>query len=91
MIALEPISAGESADLVSSILRQHAKDMDSAYLDWCVRVAEGNPYFLTELANHWIETGMEHEVPPSLSAVLRNRISRLDSECTAITSDVCAA
>jgi tetratricopeptide (TPR) repeat protein len=78
VIALEPISETESADLVSSILRQHAKEMDPAYRDWCVRVAEGNPYFLTELANHWIETGMEHEVPPSLSAVLRNRISRLD-------------
>jgi DNA-binding SARP family transcriptional activator len=88
-IALNPISAGESADLVSSILRQHAKDMDSGYLDWCVRVAEGNPYFLTELANHWIETGMEHEVPPSLSAVLRNRISRLDPNALQLLQ-VCA-
>jgi DNA-binding SARP family transcriptional activator len=79
VIHLGPINVGESADLVSSILRQRARTMDRAYMDWCVRVAEGNPYFLTELANHWIETGIEHEVPPSLSAVLRNRISRLDS------------
>jgi DNA-binding SARP family transcriptional activator/tetratricopeptide (TPR) repeat protein len=80
VIRLEPIGIGDSGDLVSNILRQHAKKMDSPYLEWCVRVAEGNPYFLTELTNHWIETGSQHEVPPSLSAVLRNRISRLDGD-----------
>ena len=36
---------------------QHGREIEDAYLDWCVRVAEGNPYFLQELANHWVETG----------------------------------
>jgi len=47
-------------------------------VEWCVRVAEGNPYFLTELATHWVETGTDHDVPPSLSAALNNRLARLD-------------
>jgi tetratricopeptide (TPR) repeat protein len=54
--------------------------MEKSYMDWCVGVAEGNPYFLTELTNHWIETGLEHEVPASLTAVLKRRISRLDQD-----------
>jgi DNA-binding SARP family transcriptional activator len=79
-LVLEPLSTVQSSELVLSILRQCFRTMEKAYLDWCVTVAEGNPYFLTELANHWIETGMEHEVPASLSAVLKRRISRLDQD-----------
>ena len=78
MLGLDPLDAAQSAQLVSSLLRHSGKIMEKRYLEWCVTVAEGNPYFLSELTNHWIETGIEHEVPPSLTAVLRRRISRLD-------------
>ena len=78
-ITLEPLDSAESAELIMGLLRQCGRTMEKTYLEWCVQAAEGNPYFLSELINHWIETGIEHQVPPSLSAVLRKRIARLDA------------
>jgi DNA-binding SARP family transcriptional activator/tetratricopeptide (TPR) repeat protein len=78
IIQVQPLDTTQSTDLALGILRHHAVSMTPAYLDWCVRVAEGNPYFLTELVNYWIESRTEHDVPPSLSSVLRGRLSRLD-------------
>jgi predicted ATPase len=77
-LTLDPLDAAHSAELIMSLVRHAGKVMEKRYLDWCVTVAEGNPYFLSELTNHWIETGIQHEVPPSLTAVLRGRISRLE-------------
>jgi DNA-binding SARP family transcriptional activator/tetratricopeptide (TPR) repeat protein len=76
-IHLTPLEPGPSKDVVLGVVRQHGREVDDEYLDWCVRVAEGNPYFLQELANHWIETGEQGKAPSSLTAVLSERISRL--------------
>jgi DNA-binding SARP family transcriptional activator/tetratricopeptide (TPR) repeat protein len=76
-IHLPPLEPGPSRDVVLGVVRQHGREIDDQYLDWCVRVAEGNPYFLQELANHWIESGGQRKVPASLAAVLNARISRL--------------
>ncbi|MDP9178873.1 MAG: AAA family ATPase [Gemmatimonadota bacterium] len=76
-IHLPPLDSGASKDVFLGVVRQQGREVDERYLDWCVRVAEGNPYFLQELANHWVETGNQQEIPPSLAAVLNERISRL--------------
>ncbi|MEJ7759452.1 MAG: AAA family ATPase [Gemmatimonadaceae bacterium] len=76
-IHLPPLEPEPSADVLLGILRQQGREISAVYLKWCVNVAEGNPYFLEELANHWIETGAEHDVPPSLTAMLDQRVSRL--------------
>lgn len=79
-IHLPPLEAGPSKDVVLGVVRQHGREIDEKHLDWCVEVAEGNPYFLQELANHWVETGEQQEVPSSLAAVLNDRISRLSPD-----------
>jgi tetratricopeptide (TPR) repeat protein len=66
-----------SAEIVRTIARHSGRQVDDEYLRWCTSVAEGNPFFLHELASHWVETGNEHAAPPSLTAVLRQRLSRL--------------
>jgi len=76
-IHLRPLEAGPSRDVVLGVVRQQGREIDEAYLDWCVRVAEGNPYFLQELANQWVERGGRQAAPPSLTAVLNDRIDRL--------------
>ncbi|MEP6508055.1 MAG: AAA family ATPase, partial [Gemmatimonadales bacterium] len=77
-IALPPLDAEASSQLVVGIARQHETAIDSSYVDWCVQVAEGNPFFLEELAKQWLESGSVHAAPPSLTSVLEQRISRLD-------------
>jgi tetratricopeptide (TPR) repeat protein len=67
-------------DVLLAVIRKHGGNIDDVYANWCVTVAEGNPYFLQELANHWIETGEEHSVPPSLTAIINERLSRLSPD-----------
>ena len=68
-----------STEILHAIIRQKGRQVSSEYVHWCTQVAEGNPFFLRELANHWLETGEEHAAPPSLTAILRQRLSRINS------------
>ncbi|MBA3341661.1 MAG: AAA family ATPase [Gemmatimonadaceae bacterium] len=76
-IHVGPLDNSESTDVVLSVIRQHGERIGEDYLAWCLRIAEGNPYFLHELANHWIETGDDLTPPPSLTAVLNQRLKRI--------------
>jgi len=79
-IELGPLDAASAAAVIADAARGHGRIMSPAYLEWCLNVAEGNPYFLLELTKHWIETGAEHEAPRSLTAALDQRVQRLDSD-----------
>lgn len=79
-LQLLPLDAESSAQLGYSIVEHHGRNVSNDEVDWWVGVAEGNPYFLGELANHWIETGERHVAPPSLSAVIRQRLARLQPD-----------
>ena len=76
-IELPALGRSSAEDLMRVIVQQRGATVGSDYLAWCINVAEGNPFFLHELANHWLETGEEHVAPPSLKSVLGQRLSRL--------------
>lgn len=42
-----------------------------------LEAGEGNPFFLQELAKHWLESDGTVDAPPSVSTVLSDRLSRL--------------
>ncbi len=79
-LSVPALNEKDSAELVHYVVRQRGHRISSTYLRWCTTVAEGNPYFLQELSNHLIETGDEQGAPPSLTAVLRQRLSRLSPD-----------
>ena len=79
-IPLPPLDIVSAADLIRSIVTQHTRDIDETSLEWCVRIAEGNPFFLEELAKQWLETGSANSLPASLTSVLEQRISRLSED-----------
>ena len=76
-IELPALGRSSAEDLMRVIVQQRGATVGSDYLAWCINVADGNPFFLHELANHWLETGEEHVAPPSLKSVLGQRLSRL--------------
>ena len=76
---LPPLDQHASEELIHSVVRQQGRQVNSNYLRWCTAAAEGNPFFLREFANHWLETTDEYRSPPSLTAVLKQRLSRLSS------------
>jgi DNA-binding SARP family transcriptional activator len=73
-----PDTASEA--LLRSVLAESTDTLEDGFVEWCLSVAEGNPFFLQELVRQWIETGHRHEAPPSVSKVLQERVSRLTQE-----------
>jgi DNA-binding SARP family transcriptional activator/tetratricopeptide (TPR) repeat protein len=76
-IALGPLSSVASGALLQSVTLRPGDVPPLDFTDWCLAVAEGNPFFLQELARQWIETGQRHQAPPSVTKVLQERLSRL--------------
>jgi hypothetical protein len=77
-IKLEPLDDESARQVMIGKVEQAGSDISEDYLRWCTRIAEGNPYFLTELASHWVQTGERQGAPPSLTAVIEQRLSMLD-------------
>ena len=78
-VQLGPLADEHAVKVVSATAERLGARLTAEDLDWCLLVAEGNPYFLAEIANHLIETGGRHAAPPSLSAVISDRLGRLDT------------
>lgn len=89
-IELRPLSDEGAATMIRSVLQSSGREMEEDYEEWCIRVADGNPFFLQELAQQWAETGTEHTAPASINAVLEERISRLEPDALQLLQ-VCAA
>jgi DNA-binding SARP family transcriptional activator/tetratricopeptide (TPR) repeat protein len=79
-LTLGPLKPVASMALLQSVALRVGDEPKPEFIDWCLGVAEGNPFFLQELAHHWIETGRRYEAPPSVTKVLQERLSRLSEE-----------
>jgi DNA-binding SARP family transcriptional activator len=79
-LLLAPLNRKASIALLQSVALRPADEPESDFVGWCLGVAEGNPFFLQELARQWIETGHRHEAPPSVTKVLQERLARLSEE-----------
>jgi DNA-binding SARP family transcriptional activator/tetratricopeptide (TPR) repeat protein len=79
-LTLGPLKPVASAALLQSVALRPGDEPQPELVEWCLAVAEGNPFFLQELAHQWIETGHRFEAPPSVAKVLQERLSRLSGE-----------
>jgi DNA-binding SARP family transcriptional activator len=74
---IAPLAPDAARQMLDALLSERQRTLGEAQHAWLLRAANGNPLFLRELAIHWLETGREGEVPPSLAALLRERLGRL--------------
>lgn len=74
---IAPLAPDAARQMLDALLSERQRTLGEAQHAWLLRAASGNPLFLRELAIHWLETGREGEVPPSLAALLRERLARL--------------
>ncbi len=80
LLTLAPLKSVASTALLQSVALRPGDEPQPEFINWCLAVAEGNPFFLQELAHQWAETGRRYEAPPSVSKVLQERLSRLSGE-----------
>jgi hypothetical protein len=78
--AVPPLADAAAHALARAIGEDLGAPVDDALGDWFVRASEGVPLYLRSLVTHWIETGEAGGVPPTLAAVIEQRLDRLSEE-----------
>jgi DNA-binding SARP family transcriptional activator len=76
-MGLAPLTRSEAESLFAATVGQPPHEITQAFRDWCVAMSGGNPYYLSELALHGLQRQGEFAVPPSLSALMGERVARL--------------
>jgi len=79
-LPLSPLEPAFATSLVRAIVTDASALAGAEVINWLLSVGEGNPFFLQELGKQWLETGKQHEFPPSISAVVDDRLSRLSND-----------
>jgi class 3 adenylate cyclase/tetratricopeptide (TPR) repeat protein len=74
-ISMTPLDAIDSETLIDAVARDKGLPDDASAA--ILRKAEGNPFFLEELAHAVIEHGPEHRIPDTVQGVIMARMDRL--------------
>jgi DNA-binding SARP family transcriptional activator/tetratricopeptide (TPR) repeat protein len=80
VLTLTALTAASAKTLLTAIFRDQPGAAKEDLIERLLAIGEGNPFFLQELGKHWIETGGQHELPPSIAAVVDDRLSHLSPE-----------
>ena len=72
-----PINKACLHQLFQANVRDGAAAASSGFRDWCVEMSGGNPYYLSELALRGLNARGCFEVPPTLAALVADRIAHL--------------
>ena len=86
---LTPITDEESTHLFMSVTTGSDRVPDVECVRRTVALAEGNPFFVRELAAHWAATGATDNLPSSLTAAIQERLDQLDAAALHVLQ-VCA-
>ncbi len=84
MLHVRPLQEEASRELLRSVTEGTIRQDDTAFYDWCIASAGGNPYFLTELAFHTSWDGEQYQAPATLSNLISERLARLDTLSTRV-------
>lgn len=77
VIHLSPLNQKSARVLLNGLVGPDSGALQADDFDWLIEAADGNPFFLQELAKHRLETGQRHEMPPLVATVLDERLARL--------------
>jgi DNA-binding SARP family transcriptional activator/tetratricopeptide (TPR) repeat protein len=80
MLTLGPLGSQFGEAIMAEILKESPRPTTAELIQRLLSVGEGNPFFLQELGNHWLETGKQRGSPPSVTAIIDERLARLSSE-----------
>src|ERR1700687_382653 len=80
LLTLSALGDSSARTLLTSMVRDQTDASNEDLIERLLTIGEGNPFFLQELGKHWIESGGQQEFPPSIAAVIDDRLSRLSGE-----------
>ncbi|MEP6729281.1 MAG: AAA family ATPase [bacterium] len=97
-LSLTPLCAEASQELLTGLLAKMDRRLDTETFEWCVRVAAGNPAFLSLLGAHAAESPGLPDVPVDIIEVVDKRIAGLSpivvrvlAACAVLGDDDCTS
>lgn len=84
MLGVLPLRDESSRELLRSVTVGTIREDNTAFYDWCISFAGGNPYYLTELAFHTSWDGEQYQAPATLGKLISERLNRLDPLSTRV-------
>lgn len=89
VLRLSPLEPSSAEKVVGAVVNEASGLATADVINWVLSVGEGNPFFLQELGKQWLETGKQHEFPPSIGTVVDDRLSRLSTDALQVLQ-ICA-
>jgi tetratricopeptide (TPR) repeat protein len=80
ILVLSPLPDSSARTLLATIINDESPKSNEELITRLLTFGEGNPFFLQELGKHWLESGGRQEFPPSIAAVIDDRLSHLSVE-----------
>jgi DNA-binding SARP family transcriptional activator len=80
VLTVGPLGPQFGEAIMTEVLKESPRPTTSELIQRLLSVGEGNPFFLRELGNHWLETGRQRGSPPSVTAIIDERLARLSNE-----------
>jgi DNA-binding SARP family transcriptional activator/tetratricopeptide (TPR) repeat protein len=80
ILTLSRLATSSARTLLTAIFGDQSGAPNEDLIERLLAIGEGNPFFLQELGKNWIERGGQHELPPSIAAVVDDRLSHLSPE-----------
>ncbi|AMW05419.1 hypothetical protein GEMMAAP_12635 [Gemmatimonas phototrophica] len=74
---LAPLASVSLRAMMHSVANEQGVEVPAEVEDWIISGCEGTPLLLRALLEHWVVTGHADGVPPSLVALIDQRIDRL--------------
>lgn len=76
---LPPLAADSARTLARAVSEDLVAKLTADVEEWVVGACEGTPLLLKALLEHWTATGEAGGVPPTLAALIEQRLDRLSS------------
>ena len=79
----------ECSTVVAHAVAQGNTDFSTAFVEWCVSLSGGNPFYLIELVRNGVQDGSGYRASPSLLRLLENRILLLSVDARGVLEACC--
>ncbi len=83
-LALHGIDPRVVEQLINNLVGERVTNSNGSLAGWMATVASGNPLFVAALTTHYLETGEQFSVPPTLRALMTKRLATIDRRTFAV-------
>lgn len=77
MVTVPALTPGDTARLVGDLVARHGTPARPELAERAAAVANGNPLYVHALVEHWSATGDVESLPPTLAALIEQRLDTL--------------